>query len=189
MDALTGEIRPFAFGFAPKNWALCNGQILSIKDYIQLYAVLGTLYGGNGTSTFALPDIQGTVLIGSGDLSGSTTVYNAGDKGGVMGINLLLTQIPAHEHLFNGMVTNDENSAPTKEVSVPTDKSYLSNVYEVPPYTTKRKANSYTPAAPDSFLHQDSVSKTGNNEAHNNMQPYLVINYCICTNGNMPEQP
>lgn len=188
MDAFIGEIRPFGFDFAPQDWALCNGQILPIQNYAPLYAVLGARYGGDGKTTFALPDIKGTVLIGSGQLSGNGTVYTTGERGGKMEVPLQETQIPAHTHYFNGLVTTDPNAAPQKETAVAAGSSYLSNIYEVPPPTTKRYGNFYTQATPDTSLNQDTVSITGNNQPHNNMQPYLVINYCICTNGIFPPQ-
>ncbi|MET0395072.1 MAG: tail fiber protein [Chitinophagaceae bacterium] len=164
---------------------LCNGQSLPIEQYQALYSVLGFRYGGDGKTTFMLPNIQGSVLVGNGPLKDTT--YEVGQRGGDPGVSLLTTQIPAHFHLVNGMVTKNPDLAPTIGVSVPTNKSYLSNVFGVPPPTTKRKGTFYAPAPSDNtYLNKKSVDPTGENKPHNNMQPYLVISYCICTTGTPP---
>lgn len=185
MDAFIGEIRPFAISYAPKGWMLCNGQTLAIAQYEALYSLLGFRYGGDGKNTFMLPNIQGTVLVGYGT-SGDNT-YEVGQRGGKPEISLLTTQIPAHSHVVSGLVTKNPDLAPTKEVSVPDSKSFLSNVFGVPPYTTKRKGYFYNGSS-DTYLNKETVHPTGQGMPHNNMQPYLVINYCICAEGVFPSR-
>lgn len=191
MDAFLGEIRPFAISYAPVGWALCNGQILQIVQNTALFNVLGTTYGGDGHTTFGLPDIKGTALVGSGPLPGGGT-YQPGQQGGDTGISLQLREMPAHTHTVNGLVTidpNDPDAAPKKGVQVPTPTAFLSNIFEVPPRTTKRQGNFYATTPPEDQLSPQKVSSIGNGQLHNNMQPYLVINYCICMDGYTPERP
>jgi microcystin-dependent protein len=188
MDAFLGEIRPFAISFAPAGWALCNGQIFPILRNQALFSLLGTRYGGDGQATFGLPNIQGVVLVGSGTLPGGH-VYEVGKPGGIPDVSLQTADIPGHSHAVNGLVTTDLESAPSKGVSVPTNTSYLSNMFEVPPYTTKRMGNFYATTPTDDSLNPQTVTITGKGEPHSNMQPYLVINYCICLNGRIPPRP
>jgi microcystin-dependent protein len=184
MDIFIGEIRPFSFSFAPANWMLCDGQSLPIMQYAGLYSIIGTKYGGNATS-FNLPDIQSTVLVGSGTLPGGGT-YIHGQKGGDTGVVLAGSQMPAHTHVFNGLVAND-SSGPEKGVNMPSDTSYISNVFEVPPRTMKRQGHFFSASSPTSVLNSSAVMPyQGAAGAHSNMQPYLVLSYCICVNGLMP---
>lgn len=188
MDALTGEIRAFAFGYTPENWLPCNGQILSMNDHPELASVLSNLYGGDGLKTFGLPALQGLTLVGSGNLPGGFDYY-PGETGGASEMDLSLSEIPAHTHTVNTLCMTDPEQAPAQEVTVPTGMSYLSNVYEVPPPTTKRMGNFYTPNAGNPVILNDSaLTPQGRGYAHNNMQPYLPINYCICTDGDYPNR-
>lgn len=191
MDAFLGEIRPFAIPYAPSGWALCNGEIYPIVRNTALFTVIGNRYGGDGRVNFALPNIQGTVLVGSGPMPGGET-YQVGQRGGNSGIPLQPQQMPVHTHTVNGLVTidpKDPDAAPKKGVRAPSPASFLSNVFEVPPYTIKRQGNFYATTPPDDQLNQGKVSSIGNGRSHNNMQPYLVINYCICTDGYFPSLP
>ncbi|MET0393649.1 MAG: tail fiber protein [Chitinophagaceae bacterium] len=188
MEAFLGEIRPFAISYPPRDWMQCNGQTLAVAQYRPLFTVIGILYGGDGTTTFALPNLQGTVLVGSGPQPGGDQ-YNVGNRGGEPGIPLQITEIPAHTHTFNGLVTTDEDSAPAKGFSIPDATCFLSNVYEVPPPTTKRKGNFYTTDAPGDSLNPQAISIAGGSQPHSNMQPYLAINYFICVNGHFPVKP
>src|SRR4051812_40605270 len=97
MDAFLGMITPFGFGFAPRNWALCQGQILSIAQNTALFSLLGTMYGGNGQTTFALPDCRGRSLVGMGQGPGLTNITQ-GEVSGTETVTLLITQMPAHNH-------------------------------------------------------------------------------------------
>lgn len=187
MDAFTGEIRAFPFSYAPEKWLLCNGQSLQIQGNTNLYAVIGVRYGGDGKIHFNLPDLQGLVLVGSGTLPGGAT-YPPGVTGGVTNVVLTGSQMPAHTHTFNGLTTSD--SAPTKGVNMPTPTSYLSNIFEVPPPEMKRQGNFFSPSLPAATLNSGSVNPfPGKSGAHDNMQPYLVLNYCICIDGYLPARP
>jgi len=188
MDALTGEIRAFAFGYTPENWLPCNGQILSISDYQELASVLTNLYGGDLKTTFGLPDLRGLTLAGSGHPPDGD-YYVTGTKGGASAVLLTTATIPQHTHTFNTLCMTDPEKAPAAEVNVPTGVSYLSNIYEVPPPTTKRMGNFYTSNAPGSgTLGDAALTPSGGNGYHSNMQPYLPINYCICTDGDYPNR-
>lgn len=190
MDAFLGEIRPFAIPYAPVGWALCNGQIFPVLRNQALFAVIGNRYGGDGVTTFALPDIQGTVLVGSGLLPGGN-LYEVGKQGGKRDVLLQTGELPAHTHTVNGLVTIDPNDpdAPAKKgVRAPSRTAFLSNVYEVPPYTTKRQGSFYATTPPDDNLNPQTVARAGRGGTHSNMQPYLVINYCICTSGYTPQR-
>jgi microcystin-dependent protein len=190
-DAFLGEIRPFAISYAPTGWALCDGRIYPLTWNTALFTLISNRYGGDGRATFGLPNIQGTVLVGSGPMPGGAT-YEVGRQGGNSGIPLRAEQMPVHTHTVNGLVTidpNDPDAAPKKGVRTPSPTIFLSNVFEVPPYTTKRQGNFYATTPPDDQLNPRKVGSIGNGRSHNNMQPYLVINYCICTNGYFPSRP
>jgi microcystin-dependent protein len=106
-DALMGMIQPFAFGFAPYNWALCNGQIINIVTNTALYSLLGTTFGGDGKTTFGLPDLQCRTLVGVGGGTGQTSPVDWGEKEGIQNVNISLGNLPAHSHaLANGDGTN-----------------------------------------------------------------------------------
>jgi microcystin-dependent protein len=172
-----GEIRMFGFGFAPKGWATCSGQFLSIQQNAALFSLLGTTYGGNGTSTFQLPDLRGRTPVGQGQLPGGG-FYTMGEIVGSEGVQLLTNQIPIHNHLFS------VNSG-VADVIAPTG-NYLSGAIA---------GNSNTPqqtyAAPGGAsvpLAGDTLGLTGGNQAHSNMQPYLVTNYCIALQGIFPSR-
>jgi microcystin-dependent protein len=184
MEAFTGEIRPFAFNFNPQNWQLCRGQILAISQFSALFSILGTTYGGNGTTTFALPNIQGTVINGVGTLPGGSN-YVLGEIAGTADVTLLNTQMPAHNHSFNG-----GTAVITTLVNAPATGSYLSNslAKTSPSAPTGTLGRSYGPSSgsPLSLLNPLAVGFSGGNSPHNNMAPYVVINYCICINGIFP---
>ncbi|WCT14070.1 phage tail protein [Mucilaginibacter jinjuensis] len=187
MDAFVGEIRPYAFGFAPRGWMPCNGQILPIASYAPLFSILGTQYGGNGSTTFALPNIQSSVLNGSGTLLGGDT-YTVGEMAGVSNVTLLSTEMPAHTHTVDGGTATSAISA----VTVPTNSSYITNSFSkaTPGATTGLSGKSYIPGTPPptglTNLNPTTIGISGGNLAHNNMAPYLAISYCICISGVFP---
>lgn len=187
MDAFVGEIRAFAFNFNPQQWALCQGQLLSISQYSALFSILGVTYGGNGTTNFALPNIQGTVLNSAGQLAGGQN-YTLGEMNGSASVTLNPTQIPSHTHAFNAA----EPTAPSSNITVPTAGSYISNSYAKPnPTATGVLGRAYAPVtpAPNGILNPASVGLSGSGLPHDNMMPYLTINYCICLAGIFPARP
>jgi len=169
-----GQIQPFGFGFAPRGWALCNGQILSISQNTALFALLGTMYGGNGITTFALPDLQSRVGMSAGtDPVGNN--YSQGEEAGEETIVIDFGTFPAHTHAFVG--TSDAGNK-----LQPPNSGVLANVKNLNnaangPYYAAGAAQPLTPA---------SVSTVGGNQPHTNLQPYLTINWCIAMQGIFP---
>jgi microcystin-dependent protein len=157
------EIKITSFGFAPKGWALCNGQLLAIQQNQALFSLLGTTYGGDGIRTFALPNLQGRTPTHMG--AGLTL----GELGGEQNHTLSLPELPSHVHLVNA-------STATTGVDNPAG-NYLGgnpNLYHAGPGTTTMSPN--------------TVGPTGGSQAHNNMQPYLTLNFCIALQGIFPSR-
>ena len=155
-----GEIRMFAFGFAPKNWQPCNGQILAINQNAALFSILGTTYGGNGQTTFALPNLQGLAATHWG------TSYVLGGVGGVQTVNLNSNQM-GHLHTVGANSTANQSTASGHFPAAP-----------------PAPQNLYAPAPGNTVM--IPTSTTGGSGAHNNMQPYLVVEYCIAIFGVFP---
>ncbi|MCM3270292.1 phage tail protein [Paenibacillus elgii] len=158
-----GQIKLFAFDFAPRGWAQCNGQILPISQNQSLFSLLGTNYGGNGTTTFALPDLRGRVPIRV------SRDFVLGQVGGEEVHALTLNEIPAHTHQAWG--SND----------IASSKSPINNVW------AKTAVSSYHTQA-DKQLSAGAVVNVGQNQAHTNMQPYTVLNFCIALQGIYPSR-
>lgn len=190
MDAFLGEIRPFAFGWVPLDWALCAGQQMMISQYSALYAVIGANFGGNGKTYFNLPDLMSYAIVGQGQtVTGSN--YILGQTYGEASVTLNSTQIPYHNHTFNGAVggTLQRKNAPDAP-----DAYYLTN------FGTRGNASAglfsnipgYVNAEPNVALNSAAVSTFGGNPAttpHENRQPYLSIAYYMCINGYFPPRP
>jgi microcystin-dependent protein len=158
-----GEIRIIAFGFAPKGWALCNGQLMAISQAQALFSIQGTTYGGNGVTNFALPNFQGRtgVHVGGGIL--------LGQSGGETAHALTIPEMPGHSHTPQG------NSA-TANSSTPVGDSWAANSSQ--PYGT----------ATDATLSASAVATTGGSQPHNNLQPYTVLKFIIALQGIFPTQ-
>lgn len=157
-----GEIRLFANNFAPQGWVKCEGQILSIQQNTALFALLGTTYGGNGTTTFALPDLRGRVPIHF------DSNFPLGEMQGEENHTLTVNEMPAHNH----MVQASNASSATK----PTSNLWGNLSAE----------NQYGPAATLTPMNQGSVSTAGGSQPHTNMQPLLSLNFCIAIAGIFP---
>lgn len=167
-DNFLGEIRPVGFNFAPNGWALCNGQILPINQNTALFSLLGTQYGGNGTTTFALPNLQGRVAVGAGQGPGLTD-YVPGEQGGVENLTLTTAQIPVHNH----------------GVSVGTaDATSVSPQGAIP----AKAARTVYSSAGGTTMAPDSIGSAGGSQPHNNLQPFLVTNYIIALTGIFPSR-
>jgi microcystin-dependent protein len=170
-DQFVGEIRIFAGNFAPTGWALCNGQLLPISQNTALFSLLGTYYGGDGKSTFALPDLQGSVPMHQGQGDGLSDRF-LGETSGVGDVTLLLPEMPAHTHSL--MVSPDaaDHVAPGNTFSLA-----VSNPGTI--YQDNTTQNQTTLAI-------QTVAPVGGGLPHNNRQPYLVLNFIIAMQGIFP---
>jgi microcystin-dependent protein len=166
-EPFLGQIQSFGFNFAPKGWALCNGQLMSISQNSALFALLGTNYGGNGTTNFALPNLQGRTSIHFGQGQG-LSAYVIGEQAGSESVTLLQNQMPSHNHSLNASTGAKLNTAPAGN--------------------NLGGATIYTSAALDAVMSPQSIGLTGGNQAHPNIQPYLVINWCISLSGIFPSR-
>lgn len=180
VDPYLGEIRLCAFSFPPKGWALCNGALLPIAQNQALFSLLGTQYGGNGSTNFALPDLRGRAIVHR-----DATTITQGQTGGSESVTLPLAQLPAHSHTFNASTT----PATSLNVGSAGDR-YLaaSNLYnpDNPPSGTPQPM--YGTADSPAQLMADACGNTGGNLPHENMQPSLVANYIISLTGIYPSR-
>ena len=185
MDAFFGEIRAFCFNYEPQGWLFCNGQPLSTTQYAVLFSIIGYNYGGSG-NTFNLPNIPGKVLVGAGQTQWRG-YYPWAKKGGAETVTLGTNNIPPHNHSFDGAFT--KTNAANVIVKEPTNNSYLSNVVEKAVLPTIGAG--YSTAVNDfSELSSNTIGAFGKGGAHSNMQPYMVLNYCICVlDGYYPVKP
>jgi len=174
-DPFLGEIRMVGFNFAPTGWALCNGQTLSISQYAALFALLGTTFGGNGTTTFNLPNLQGRVPIHQGNGAGLSP-YVMGEAGGAENVTLLSNQMPAHNHLVNVNNAAGNSADPTGKILAETATESR------PPVLTQ----TYTSNAATGTLAPTAVSIAGGNVPHANLQPFLTVNFIIALVGIFP---
>lgn len=167
MDPFLGEIKLFPYNFAPRGWAFCQGQVLAISQNTALFSLLGTTYGGNGQTTFALPDLRGRVPLSSGQGPG-LSAYSLGQNGGTENVTLTRDQMPQHNHgvMVNSGAANTQRAAGT----------FLST------------GGSYNSATDNNMLAPTAISLVGNNQPHQNIQPYLTLNYCIALEGIFPSR-
>lgn len=170
------EVTMFGFNFPPKGWAFCNGQLMSISQNTALFSLIGTYYGGDAKSTFALPNIQGMAVLGQGQSPG-TSQYSVGETTGTEYETLLTSEIPAHNHSFTatstaGTTLTSSGNQLAQAFSGGKQASYTGN------YLNANAANvTMSPAA---------TNVTGGSQPHNNMQPYLTLNFCIALQGVYP---
>ncbi len=180
MEPTIGEIRMFAGNFAPRTWALCEGQLLSINSNQALFSILGTTYGGDGRTSFGLPDLRGRGPISPGNGPGLSN-YNLGQRGGVETVTLNTTQIPNHTHAAVGTVKANFSPISPATTGNPTGGNFAnaaSNTYNTTPADIEMAANNVNV----------TVGNTGGNLSHENRQPYLCINYIICLQGLFPSR-
>ena len=187
MDAFLGEIRDFGFGFAPKGWSQCNGQLLAINANQALFSLLGTQYGGDGRTTFALPDLRGRAIVGSGISGGDS--YPQGQKAGLASVALVANEMPAHSHGMVAAAGSGAVALPATFAGTPPVQSgsgnYLANATTKPTGGTPVNMYATTTTRPQP-LAITSVVPTGGGQAHDNMQPYAATNYCIAIQGIFP---
>lgn len=167
-----GEIRMFGGNFAPVGWAFCNGQLIAISENDTLFNLIGTTYGGDGQSTFALPDLQGRLPVHAGTNAGTTVVI--GEKAGVENVTLTTQTIPSHNHALQATAAGQVLSPLNALYAVPS-----SSVAGLETYATGTPATPLVPA---------SIQGAGGNQPHNNVQPYLCISFIISLFGIYPSQ-
>jgi len=173
-EPFIGEIKMFAGNFAPRGYAFCNGQLLSIAQNTALFSLLGTTYGGNGQTTFALPDLRGRVPLHAGQGPGLSS-YALGQQSGVESVSLLQTQIPAHTHSVNA-----SSAGPSPALASPTGNVLAAAARGAPPI--------FSPAAPNTTMRADMIAPTGGSQPHTNIQPILAINFIIALQGIFPSR-
>lgn len=184
MDEYIGIIKIFGGNFAPVGWFMCNGQILAISQYQALFSLIGTTYGGNGVTTFALPNLQSRAPIGMGQGPGLS--YRAqGEMAGTENNTLLIPNIPPHNHPATLSVNNTDagQGAATPGVSIATPGTLSGRTFT--------PTLGYNTATPNTVLNQASVvtGLTGQGLPVNNMQPFIAMNYIICWQGIYPSRP
>jgi len=187
-DYFIGEIRPFALNFAPRGWMICNGATLPIQRYTSLFALIGTYYGGNGTTTFQIPNIQSQVLLGTGQLTGGSQ-YVIGEAGGAANVTIDTTTMPGHTHNYNVASAGAPANWAPNEIHQPNSTSYLSNLAAKNATGGNLFGFGYLPSpanVPNTQLGPNSIGITGGNQPHSNMAPFLTINYCIAVEGVFP---
>ena len=174
MDGYYAEIRMFAGNYAPRGWMFCHGQLLPIEPNQALFAIIGTFYGGDGDTNFALPDLRGRVPMSFGQGPGLSN-YDVGQSGGVESVNLNTTQIPAHNHALSA-----SNAAGTA-----TSPSGNHPAVVVDPTANPMSAYGSGTLVP---MNAASIGSTGGSQPHTNLQPHLVVNFIICIEGIFPPQ-
>jgi microcystin-dependent protein len=168
-DPFVAEIRIFPFNFAPKGWAFCNGQILPISQNTALFSLLGTTYGGDGKSTFALPNMEGNAPMHPGQGPG-LSLHDLGETGGSQTVSLLESEIPAHPHTLRAY-----SSDPADHFN-PTGNSLCRS----------NNGQAWGPANSLTFMSPNALAPAGGDQPHNNMQPFLTLNFCIALQGVYP---
>ena len=171
-DPFVAEIRIFPFNFAPKGWAFCNGQLLPISQNTALFSLLGTTYGGDGKSTFALPDLQGSAPLHEGQGPG-LSLYDLGQMGGSETVTLLQSEIPYHTHTMRAATVD-----PANVVDINPEASWgvsqNGGIYQTPP---------------NAAMAWQALAQAGGSMPHNNMMPYVTLNFCIALQGVFPQRP
>jgi microcystin-dependent protein len=160
------EVKICAFGFAPQGWAFCNGSLMPINQNQGLFALLGTMYGGNGQTNFALPDLRGRIPM---HRTQSNLGFNQGQTGGEQAHTVTTSELPQHLHVFSG--THTEGTTPIPQGAA---------------YANAPGVNAYAPPTSLTSLVPGTVTNVGGSQAHNNMSPYLVLNFVIALQGFFP---
>jgi microcystin-dependent protein len=173
MDPFVAEIRIFPFNFAPKGWAFCNGQLLPISQNTALFSLLGTVYGGDGKSTFALPNLQDSVPMHPGQGQGLSPHY-LGEMSGSETVTLLDSEIPFHTHgVMSVAAIFDANT----------------NIVTGNSFGKSAQGNAYVAAGNNVQMSDEALTPAGGDQPHNNLQPYLALSFCIALQGVFPPRP
>ena len=170
-DPFIGEIRLVGFNFAPRGFANCDGQLLKINENQALFSILGTTYGGDGRTTFALPDLRGRVPIHAGDPDGPEPPTNPGQQGGSEEISLAANELPAHRHALKA--SGNQASSPDPDGNVLAGRAFLSQPF-------------HSDSGPANAMRNGIIGNNAGGVPHNNMQPYTVIHYVIALVGFFP---
>lgn len=169
-EPFLSEIRIFSFNFAPKGWALCNGQLLPINQNQALFALLGTTYGGNGQTNFALPNLRGRAPLHEGN------GHTLGEAAGSTAVTVNIQQLPTHTHfLNNNMAVVNANQNAT--LGAPGGNNWANNGKQI-----------WNTGQGNAVMNPQAVGNVGGSQPHTNMQPYLVLNFCIALQGIFPSQ-
>jgi microcystin-dependent protein len=171
-DPFIGEIRMVSFTFCPQGWAAADGQLLAINQNPALFSLFGTMYGGDGMTTFALPDLRGRVPIHAGAGPGLTP-RNLGSRSGTEAVTLSESQMPSHTHTINAYSLEGDSAVPTGNIRA---KSGAGDP-------------DYSSSAPDTTMDAGAASNTGGGQSHNNMPPFLAIQFCVAVQGLYPSLP
>lgn len=169
-EPFLSEIKIFAFNFPPKGWAFCNGQFLPINQNQALFSLLGTTYGGNGQTTFALPNLRGQAPLHEG------AGHTLGEAAGSSAVTVNIQQLPTHNHLLTSNLCIGGN-ATNAALGDPTSNYWANNGQGI-----------YSSSNPDAVMHPTAVTNVGGSQPHENRQPYLVLNFCIALQGIFPSQ-
>jgi microcystin-dependent protein len=177
MEPYVGEIRMFAGSVEPVDWKFCNGQLLTIQQYPALYSLIGTTYGGNGTTDFALPNLQGRLPVGSATSNppGMASTYPVGAVGGSTTVTVTQAQMPAHTHAFSATTADATTITPGSTVTFATSPSNFTGYAGNPPTLLA--------------LNAQAVTSAGGSQAHENRMPAICINYIIAVQGLYPDFP
>ncbi len=178
-DPFIGQITLFPYNFAPSGWADCSGQLLPVQQNAALFSLLGTTYGGNGQTNFALPNLNGRVPVGQGQTAGGS-VYNAGAQGGSETVVPSQAALPAHSHALSATTAQATTTAPGGALFA----TSLTAAGRLPD-----KGNIYNAARPDTALASNAIAPAGSSQPHNNLQPSLALRYCIAVQGMYPARP
>ncbi|MDQ2838416.1 MAG: tail fiber protein [Actinomycetota bacterium] len=173
-DPFLAEIRIFSGNFAPNGWALCNGQLMPISQNTALFSLLGTTYGGDGRSTFGLPNLQGSAPMQQGQGPGLSQRF-LGEQAGETSVTLLQSEMPMHTHRAMGYNANGTTG--------PANAVWAESI------NGRATVNMYSPTAPNVMMNVTTTQLTGGNQPHNNMQPYLGLTFIIALQGIFPQRP
>lgn len=168
-DPFVAEIRIFPFTFAPKGWAFCDGQLMPLSQNTALFSLLGTYYGGDGKSTFALPNLRDSAPVHAGQGPGLSPRY-IGERGGAQHVTLLQSEMPAHTHTVSANDFAGDNSVPGPNISLAGSSG----------------GSAYAPPANTTSADPGAMSIAGGSQPHNNMMPYLTLHFCIALQGVFP---
>jgi microcystin-dependent protein len=172
------EIRAFGFNYAPVNWAFCNGQPMAISQNDALYAIIGTIYGGDGVTTFNLPNLQGQIPMHWGNGPGGFTTQ-IGQVQGTTSVTLTIAQTPQHTHVAT--MQQLPPGGVVEETAVPSPTTWLSDSVPGGVWTN-------VPPTLDANFSGSAITPVGGSQPHDNMQPYLAVNFCICLFGIFPSR-